>query len=195
MFHKSLFMNSSCKSKNIIYPIGKQLSTSSSHYVITESVWKDIKQIQSQYTYPMSNKQYNLIPTNYVQYLHLLDAVQKSITNSGNEQIKLFLKITKEALMSSMDIRGLNDANNELTVETQLLQKQIDDILSGKNTQTAAGTVNSGQFTLKKSFTLAPLFSYYIMLYGMPAAGVGFDQDKLAVLLNVLERNDIDPYK
>lgn len=193
MFHKSLFMNSSCKSKNIIYPIGKQLG--SSNYIITESVLKDIKKIQSQYTYPMANKQYNLIPTNYVQYLHLLDSVQKSITSAGNEQIKLFLKITKDALMASMDIRGLNDANNELTVETQLLQQQIDDILSGKNLQNAAGASNTGQFTLKKSFTLAPLFSYYITLYGMPAAGVGFDQDKLAVLLTVLEKNDIDPYK
>jgi hypothetical protein len=33
------------------------------------------------------------------------------------------------------------------------------------------------------------------MLYGLPEAGVGFDQAKLSVLLSILERQNIDPYK
>jgi hypothetical protein len=108
--------------------------------------------------------------------------------------LKLLFQITEEGLQGAMNAYGLNYTNVELNVENMALKKQIEDILSGKNKKNAFNSTG-GQFTVKKSFTLAPLFSYYITLYGMPDAGVGFDQDKLSMLLNILEKHCINPYK
>jgi hypothetical protein len=74
-----------------------------------------------------------------------------------------------------------------------LLQKKIDEILSGKNEQQAMSNT-TGQFTATQTFVLAPLFSYYIVMYGMPAYGVGFDPVKLSIISNILTENGIDPY-
>ena len=70
---------------------------------------------------------------------------------------------------------------------------KIDDILSGKNEVSALGDVQ-GEISISKTFKLAPLYSYYIYLYGMPAYGVGFDASKLSLLVSILNKYDINPY-
>jgi hypothetical protein len=45
-----------------------------------------------------------------------------------------------------------------------------------------------------QTFELAPLFTYYIKMYGIPAPGVGFDPVKLNIVLTALENMGIDPY-
>ena len=70
-------------------------------------------------------------------------------------------------------------AYNEIKVA--LLNKRIREILSEKNTQHTADNV-SGQFTATQTFTMAPIFSYYVYLYGLPEFGVGFDPMKMAFL-------------
>jgi hypothetical protein len=42
---------------------------------------------------------------------------------------------------------------------------------------------------------LAPLYSYYIYLYGMPAYGVGFDATKLSLLATIMTKYGLNPYK
>jgi hypothetical protein len=47
---------------------------------------------------------------------------------------------------------------------------------------------------MHQTFQLAPLFRYYIRLYGVPEPGVGFDATKLALILTAMENSGIDPY-
>jgi hypothetical protein len=74
-----------------------------------------------------------------------------------------------------------------------MLNKKNDDILSGKNEVSALGDT-SGQIAISKTFKLAPLYSYYIYLYGMPVYGVGFDATKLSLLSTILNKYGINPY-
>ena len=74
-----------------------------------------------------------------------------------------------------------------------ILEKRIEDILSGKNEKDVIADTRGG-FGLTKTFTLAPLFSYYIAAFGMPAFGVGFDKDKLSLIQQILVAAGIDPF-
>jgi hypothetical protein len=75
-----------------------------------------------------------------------------------------------------------------------MLNAKVDDILSGKNDTVAMGNT-SGEITITKTFKLAPLYSYYIYLYGMPAYGVGFDAAKLSLLVTIMNKYGVNPYK
>ena len=52
-----------------------------------------------------------------------------------------------------------------------------------------------GEFVITKTFKLAAVYSYYIILYGLPAFGVGFDTTKLTLLVDILRRQGIDPFR
>jgi hypothetical protein len=87
--------------------------------------------------------------------------------------------------------RTLFEDNAELDVRVLMLQKKNDDILSGKN-EVKALSNTSGNFSITKTFKLAPLYSYYIYLYGMPASGVGFDETKLSLLKTILAKYGVN---
>ena len=70
-------------------------------------------------------------------------------------------------------------------------QKKVDEILSGKNEIKAMHGDVCGEFVIAKTFKLAPLYSYYIHLYGMPAFGVGFDPKKLQLVKAILSKHGI----
>jgi hypothetical protein len=90
--------------------------------------------------------------------------------------------------------RGLFINNADLDMRVIMLNKKNDDILSGKNEVKAVGST-CGQFTITKTFKLAPIYSYYIQLYGMPAYGVGFDATKLSLLSTIMKKYGVDPFK
>jgi hypothetical protein len=48
---------------------------------------------------------------------------------------------------------------------------------------------------ITKSFKLASVFNNYILIYGLPKYGVGFDPAKIAFLADLLKKKGIDPYK
>ena len=48
--------------------------------------------------------------------------------------------------------------------------------------------------SLTQTLKLANVFNYYIMIYGMPSMGEGFDPVKVAYLVDILSSNGIDPY-
>jgi hypothetical protein len=81
-----------------------------------------------------------------------------------------------------------------LTVKNTILEKRIEDILSGKN-EIAAMDDTCGEFVITKTFKLAAVYSYYITLYGLPAFGVGFDTTKLSLLVDILRRHGIEPFR
>lgn len=177
--------------RSVVNPVG----VAGSQVIFSASTMAALKAVQQYYTFNLSKQTYDQIPTDYDKFLHLYRTIHSSYDKMhSNSNIQLLFKITMEGLEGAMNAYGLNYTVTELTMQNTTLQNTIDDILSGKNRKSALGS-NTGQFTVNKSFTLAPLFSYYISLYGMPEAGVGFDKNKLSIILSILEKHCIDPYK
>ena len=117
-----------------------------------------------------------------------------NIANVKNSNVKMLLDIAKEGLTGSIHSRAIMTEYTDLTVKNTILEKRIEDILSGKN-EVAAMNDTCGEFVITKTFKMAAVYSYYITLYGMPAFGVGFDTAKLTLLVDILRNNGIDPYR
>jgi hypothetical protein len=165
----------------------------SSPYTFSNETILAIRAIQQSYTVNLANQTYSKIPTNYSQFLYLYGVLTNTISSISDENLKLLFQTTIEGLSGSMNAFGLSVDKTELNFKINILEKTIADMESNKNVRIAI-TAPCGQYKLNKTFTLAPLFSYYIMLYGLPEPGVGFDQAKLSILLSILEKQSIDPY-
>jgi hypothetical protein len=152
-----------------------------------------INRVETEYTTHLANRRYQSIPTDLNQSLLLYDEIYQQKSRATNPNLLILLQITMDGLQGTMNAYALYTQNISLTLSNIILEKRITDILSGKN-ETKAMSDTCGQFTASKTFVLAPLFSYYIMMYGLPAFGVGFNPEKLAQILKVLVDNGIDPY-
>jgi hypothetical protein len=117
-----------------------------------------------------------------------------AIASNKNSNLRLLFQIAQDGLAGAVHCRGHATENAELNIRILMLNKKIEDILSGKNEVKAVGNA-SGKISVTKTFKLAPLYSYYIHLYGMPAYGVGFDPSKLSLLVTILQKYGINPYK
>jgi hypothetical protein len=160
---------------------------------LSQNVIDILDEIDSRYTSNIANQQYQLIPTDLDRYLVLHNTIYDTQNRQTNTNIVKLFKITNDGLHGSINTYALYTSNIQLSLNNILLQKKIDEILSGKNEQQAMSNT-TGQFTATQTFVLAPLFSYYIVMYGMPAYGVGFDPVKLSIISNILTENGIDPY-
>lgn len=152
-----------------------------------------INRARNEYTTFLANRQYQSIPTDLNQSLILYDNIYQQKATATNTNLLILLQITMDGIQGTMNAYTLYTQNISLSLNNIILEKRIEDILSGKN-ETNAISDTCGQFTATKTFVLSPLFSYYIMMYGLPAFGVGFDSEKLAIILKVLTANGIDPY-
>ena len=152
-----------------------------------------INRIEMEYTTHLANRRYQAIPTDLNQSLILYDEIYQQKSRATNGNLLILLQITMDGLQGTMNAYALYTQNISLTLNNIILEKRVTDILSGKN-DVKAMSDTCGQFTASKTFVLAPLFSYYIMMYGLPAFGVGFNPEKLAQILKVLVDNGIDPY-
>jgi hypothetical protein len=127
-------------------------------------------------------------------YLALLYKINLNIAQTKDNRLKLLLEIARDGLISALHTRTLYTDVTELTVKNTILEKRIEDILSGKN-EIAAMDDTRGEFVITKTFKLAAVYSYYITLYGLPAFGVGFDTTKLSLLVDILRRHGIEPFR
>jgi hypothetical protein len=150
--------------------------------------------IELNYVKKMAERNYLGISNSVEEYLLLYDIVSTEITKQTNENLKRLLQLANDALTGALHSKTLNEDNTDLNLQVLLLNRKIEDILSGKNEVTALGSTE-GEFVITKTFKLAPLYSYYIYLYGMPAYGVGFDPSKLNILAAMLQKYNINPYK
>jgi len=160
---------------------------------LSQNVIDVLDEIDTRYTSNIANQQYQLIPSDLERYLVLHNTIYDTQNRQTNTNIVKLFKITNDGLHGSINTYALYTSNIQLSLNNILLQKKIDEILSGKNEQQAMSNT-TGQFTATQTFVLAPLFSYYIVMYGMPAYGVGFDPVKLSIISNILIENGIDPY-
>lgn len=167
---------------------------SGSETELTNLELETLAKIEQFYTSRMASKNYANIPTDFTAYLKLYDIVYRAQNKyHSNRALALLFQITHEGLTGSMNAYGLNTLNIELTVQNTYLQGVLEEIISGVNV-TKAFDQNVGTLAMKRSFELAPLFQYYIKIYGLPAPGAGFDPVKLNLVLTALENSGIDPY-
>jgi len=147
-----------------------------------ESAINDIKNL---YSTNLASNNYQNIPADYDTYMNLLYTLN-SYTNYPCDSFHLLFSIVKDALIGSSTMSTLFQNNNELNITISILNKKIDDILSGVNKIKAIGNVQ-GTIEFKKTIKLAPLYSFYIIFFGVPAFGVGFNQDILTTLHNIID--------
>lgn len=202
-YSKSLFTNNTVFSntRSLINPISFAIAiqtigtgTSQELAILTQYYMDILRLIQTDYSSKIANQTYEAISTDFSQYTNLIKEVQDIRTQITNSSVLLLLQIAEDTLRGAFNSLSLYGDNLFLQLDKADLQKQINDILSDKNLTTTQLSMSSNNMTLTKSFQLAPVFNYYIRVYGAPLQGQGFDPVKIAFLIYTLEQNGIDPY-
>lgn len=193
---KSLFTNSivPCHSRVLYNPI-IQNNNVSDIILVNKDFVNTLKTIEKFYIRNIANKNYEEIPNDYNKYVTLYFVLYKVLQRTIDPKLKLLFKITQEALLGAMNSYVIYGDNLFLKLENKNLQNQINDILSNKNEKVVELANATGQLNITKSFKLASVFNNYILIYGLPKYGVGFDPAKIAFLADLLKKKGIDPYK
>ena len=193
---KSFFTNniSSSKHKSLINPITDNNSGFNDYILLNDSFLKTLRIIENFYGKNMANKQYEKIPNSYTNYLGFYMTLQKVISQTQNPQLRLLFQLAQETLVGAINSYTIYGDNLILKLDKTNLQKKVNDVLSGKNETILEVATATGQLSLKKTFKLAPVFNTYILLYGCPEFGVGFDPSKISFLADLLTKMDINPY-
>lgn len=192
---KSLITNNTNVIRTIIDPIEKDYTIFvTGNLSLDTELLQVLTKVEIDYIKKMADRKYFEISQDMEIYLALLYKIETSIAKATDDKLKLLLEIARDGLIGSLHSRTLNTDVTELTVKNTILEKRIDDILSGKN-EISAMDDTCGEFVITKTFKLAAVYSYYITLYGLPAFGVGFDTTKLSLLVDILRRQGIEPFR
>ena len=202
-YSKSLFTNNTVFSntRSLINPISfatavQTIGTGTSQELdfLTQYYMDIIRLIQTDYSSKIANQTYEARPTDYSQYTNLVKEVQDMRSKTTNASVLLLLQIAEDTLRGAFNSLSLYGDNLLLQLDKVDLQKQIADILSDKNVTSIQSSMSTNNMTLTQSFQLAPVFNYYIRIYGAPLQGQGFDPVKIAFLIYTLQENGVDPY-
>jgi hypothetical protein len=193
MFSKSIFGNNTRGEKSLINPVmNNELYFSSNELKFSVEEYLRINNFMDNLSF--SNQ--SIDPIQYEEYINLENILSNIEIKTKNHNIQLLLKITSYGLRTMINAFGIHKENIEMNIKHMVLQNKMDLILTNKNEY---NTINlSGeqekQYTIRKQFTLSPIFSYYISFFGLPEEGLGFDQMKLQMIKTILETNYIHPY-
>ncbi len=187
---KSLMTGAATVGKSLINPVS---TNSVQELQFGPAIVNAFNTIQTNYVGLMSNRKYLDINDNVSAYLALFNTMTTALSTQKNTNLKLLMQIATDGMTGALHSKTLSSDNTDLNMQVLLLNKKNDDILSGKNEVTALGNT-SGEFVISKTFKLAPLYSYYIYLYGLPAFGVGFETAKLSLVATILTKYGINPY-
>jgi hypothetical protein len=166
-----------------------------SNISITSFELQSLLSIQQLYTVNLAEKTYLNIPVDLPQYLKLRTVAYNAIKKYKEvPALSVLFKITVDGITGAINAFGLNTSNTETQVQNLYLQGVLQEMISGINVKKAFDET-SGTLEMKQTFKLAPLFQYYISLYGVPEPGVGFNPVKLSLVLTAMENSGIDPYK
>lgn len=202
-YSKSLFTNNTVFSntRSLINPISFAIAvqtigtgTSQELEFLTQYYIGIIRLIQTDYSSKIANQTYESIPTDFSQYTNLVKEVQEMRSQTTNASVLLLLQIAEDTLRGAFNSLSLYGDNLLLQLDKADLQKQVADILSDKNVTSIQSSMSTNNMTLTQSFQLAPVFNYYIRIYGAPLQGQGFDPVKIAFLIYTLQENGVDPY-
>ena len=158
---KSLMTGSQNTSKSMINPV----STSSQQELqFGAEIINTLNVIESRYVEKMASRKYLDIPDSIPDYLKLSSTMLTAIAKQKNTNLRLLFQIANDGMSGALHSKTLSADNADLDIQVLMLNKKVDDILSGKNEVHAIGC-NSGEFVITKTFKLAPLYSYYIYFY------------------------------
>ncbi len=197
---KSLITNNTNIVRTVINPIEKIFKYMKKSTIMNcddlygPELLNALNKVEIDYVKKMADRKYLDISQDMDTFLSLEYKLGVNISPVACQKLKLLLEIARDALRGALHSRTLYMDVTELTIKNNILEKQIEDILSGKNEMSAMDDT-SGEFVITKTFKLAAVYSYYVTLYGLPAFGVGFDSAKLLLLADILRRYDIDPYR
>jgi hypothetical protein len=149
---------------------------------------ENLKNIENKYTNPLANESYDEIPNDLIEFSLLYDEINKNYLKTKNENVRLLFKITLQGLTGAMNALHLNNKHIEINMKNMnlkncLANREINQVY--ENTK--------DQFAITQIFTLAPLYSYYILLFGIPTSG--FEPCKIQKIIDVLNQYGINPYQ
>jgi len=189
MYSKSLFGNNYNSQKSFINPICNNMPFINNELLFTSEQNKAINTIHKYYTKPLGNENFSNIVENYIEYSDLYSTISNLELNTTNKTIKILLKITLEGLTGAIHMSGLNRDMINTNIQNLILNNKLKSVLQYKQ------SINSTnpKISLQKTFTLAPIYSYYIAIFGLPKDN-GFNPSKIKLLFTILTRYNINPY-
>jgi hypothetical protein len=162
--------------------------------LLNKSFYKTLSIIEKFYGHNMANKHYEKIPNSYTNYVAFYVTLQNIIKKTHNPQLRLLFQLAQDTLVGAINSYTIYGDNLILQLDKTNLQKKVNDILSNKNETMLEVATATGQLSLNKTFKLAPVFNTYILIYGCPEFGVGFDPSKISFLADLLTKMGINPY-
>jgi len=156
----------------------------------------DLDYVEKAYGQPLADRNYQLVPTDYERFIELYNLLIAISEKTTNPNMLLLLKLSVDALEGAVNAYNLYGQTLSLQIDKINIQNRLADVLSNKNEQIAEiPSQTQGQLSITQTFTLAPVFNYYILIFGIPVYGVGFDPSKISFLVGVLSSMGINPYK
>lgn len=154
-----------------------------------------LRRIESEYGAHASSQNYENISRDHAVYVDLYDQMTTLQSLVNEETLNLLLTLAKETLITSFHAVNLHSDNLSLLVQKSQLQSQVTQLIEEANRSLVEVAENNNtQMTLTRTFTLAPVYSYYISVYGMPVNGAGFNPLKISFLAEILTNLGISPY-
>jgi len=127
--------------------------------LITANQISTLQTVYNTYVTMLASRTYEKIPSNYQQYIQLLNILKN--THIRDYRLQMLIYIAENALVGSINANTLYQRYAYDEIKVALLNKRIQEILSDKNTITTTAST-SGQFAAIVTFMVAPIFSYYV---------------------------------
>jgi hypothetical protein len=198
-YTKSMFTSQLVQAKYTfvtIPPPPQVNNTSTADLNLITPYYGDFDYVEKAYGQPLANRKYQLVPTDYARFIELYNLIVDISAKTTNPNMLLLLKLSIDALEGATNAYNLYGQTLALQVDKINLQNRFNDVLSNKNEQvTEIPSQTQGHLAITQTFTLAPVFNYYILIFGIPVYGVGFDPSKISFLVGVLSTMGINPYK
>jgi len=185
-----MFLNQSSDSKSLFNPV----IGAGDLALLDKLNYNYLTTVEQQYGANLFNGTYEKIPNNYKLYMNLYVSVSNILESATDYRMIMLMTLVRELLSGAFHSLNIYGSSVLLQADKVNLQQQIQDILSNKNVKNIDTVGATGQLSVTKSFKLASVFNYYIIVYGLPTPGIGFDPIKVSYLADLLKKNNIDPF-
>jgi hypothetical protein len=189
---RSLLGNYSLSTNTRSLFVDPSLKGSSADFNFSQDILDEYETLYTKYSQPMAEKNYYQIDTATEDYLNLLSALQSFHSSITNENLAKLVSITIHSLIGAVNISSLYEQSLASQLKISILERQVNDIVSNRNVMYTATATSD--LTIGRKVVLAPIFSFYIMAYGLPDYGVGFIPDKMQRLFRIFKALNLDPY-
>jgi len=188
---RSIFLNQSTDAKSVFNPV-----IGAGDLSLLDTVnYRYLDTLDDFYATYVSERKYENITQSLTAYNILYNQLNSIKELTTDFRMTKLMKLILELFTGAYNSTFLYGDKLSLTIDKANLLIQIQDVLSNKNIKNIDTVGGIGQINVVKTFKLAPVYNYYITVYGMPQAGVGFDPVKIGYLTNILAKNNINPWR